>query len=192
MSNEDKEPNYKSWNYASVVSMLLYLSFNSHPDIQFAVHHCARLSHSLKKIHAKAIKRICSYLYASVHTNKGNEPWLLCWRRFCWPVEPEAWSRSHLCQVLYRLCQSIGKFFVTGVSKLQIKIALSTLESEYIALLTAISDILSMRLIWIKLESNWYLILTGRHWSIQLSLQTTTELLEWPQHQSLSHAQSTI
>ena len=34
-----------TWNYASVVGMLLHLAGNVRPDMAFAVHQCARFSH---------------------------------------------------------------------------------------------------------------------------------------------------
>ena len=49
--------------------MLLYLSSNSRPDIQFVVHQCARFTHSPRASHAAAIKRIMRYLQGT--TDKG-------------------------------------------------------------------------------------------------------------------------
>ena len=43
-SDKDGKPFNESWGYASVIGMLLYLSSNSRPDIQFAVHQCARFN----------------------------------------------------------------------------------------------------------------------------------------------------
>ncbi len=40
-SDEDGQLFDEDWNYSSVVGMLLYLSSNSQPDIQYAVHQCA-------------------------------------------------------------------------------------------------------------------------------------------------------
>ncbi len=34
----------ETWNYASIIGMLMYLSSNAHPEIQFAVHQCARFT----------------------------------------------------------------------------------------------------------------------------------------------------
>ena len=44
-----------SWNYRSIVGMLLYLTTNTRPDIAFAVSQVARYSHAPKESHAKLI-----------------------------------------------------------------------------------------------------------------------------------------
>ena len=51
-----------SWDYASVIGMLMYLTLNSQPDIQFAVHQCARFTHNPRASHKQAVLRICCYL----------------------------------------------------------------------------------------------------------------------------------
>jgi hypothetical protein len=47
----------EQWNYVS--GMLLYLSSNAHPEIQFAVHQCARFTHCPRVRHEEAV---CRYL----------------------------------------------------------------------------------------------------------------------------------
>ena len=61
-SDPDGEDMEESWNYRSVVGMLLYLSTNTHPYISFSVSQVARFSHCPKKSHASAIKTIVRYL----------------------------------------------------------------------------------------------------------------------------------
>ena len=58
------KPFKEKWEYSSVVGMLFYLCSNSRPDIQFALHQCARFNHCPRDIHATAIKRIYRYLKA--------------------------------------------------------------------------------------------------------------------------------
>ena len=65
------KPFNEDWEYASVVGMLLYLSSNTRPDIQFAVHQCARFTHNPKASHAIAIKKILRYLSGT--RDKGIE-----------------------------------------------------------------------------------------------------------------------
>jgi hypothetical protein len=50
------------WNYASVIGMLMYLSSNAHPKIQFAVHQCAHFTHCPYASHKEGMKHICCYL----------------------------------------------------------------------------------------------------------------------------------
>ena len=51
-----------SWNYASVVRMIIYLESNAHTKIQFAVHQCPRLTYFPRASHEKAVNHICRYL----------------------------------------------------------------------------------------------------------------------------------
>ena len=46
----------ESWDYASAVGMLMYLAGNAYPEIQFAVHQCARFTHAPRHSHSVAVK----------------------------------------------------------------------------------------------------------------------------------------
>ena len=61
-SDKDGEPFDEEWSMPAAVGMLLYISSNTRPDIQFAVHQVARFTHSPRKSHAQAVKRIVRYL----------------------------------------------------------------------------------------------------------------------------------
>jgi hypothetical protein len=52
----------ESWNYLSVVGMLLYLTTNTRVDIAFPVSQVARFSANPKQSHATAVKTIIRYL----------------------------------------------------------------------------------------------------------------------------------
>ena len=52
----------EEWEYASAVGMIMYLAGNAHPKIQFSVHQCTQFTHTPRKSHQAAIKRIGSYL----------------------------------------------------------------------------------------------------------------------------------
>ena len=60
----------EEWSYPAAVGMLLYLSSNTRPDIQFAVHQVARFSHCPRQSHAQAVKRILRYLASTA--DKGT------------------------------------------------------------------------------------------------------------------------
>jgi hypothetical protein len=61
-TDADGLPFDPSFNYASLVGMMMYLSSNSRPDIQFAVHQFAPFTHNPKKSHGEVILQICQYL----------------------------------------------------------------------------------------------------------------------------------
>ena len=73
----------EKWNYASVIGMLMYLASNSRPEIQFAVHQCARFTHNPKQSHSNAVKRIVRYLIATKNDglvfNRSKELKLDCY-----------------------------------------------------------------------------------------------------------------
>jgi hypothetical protein len=56
------DPFDESWEYASIIGMLVYLAANTRPDIAYAVHRAARHTHHPQASQALAIKRIVRYL----------------------------------------------------------------------------------------------------------------------------------
>ena len=60
--HEEAEKFNEKWNYRSLIGMLIYLARNTRPDIEYAVHQCARFQCDPRKPHANAIKRIGRYL----------------------------------------------------------------------------------------------------------------------------------
>ena len=134
-----------------MVGMLLYLSSNSRPDIQFAVHQCARFNHCPRKSHGEAIKRICRYLVGTqgkgllFKPSKKMELDLYLDADFAglWEHEHDQDPVCVKSRTGYLI--SLGECPVIWVSKLQTEIALSTLESEYIALSQAMRDLVPMR-----------------------------------------------
>ena len=141
----------EEWDYATIVGMLMFLSTNSRPDIAYAVNQCARFTHCPRNIHATAIKRILRYLKGTRTKGMTISP-LNEFRVDCyvdadfaglWNVEDEqdpvsVKSRSgHL--ITFMGCP------LQWSSKLQTQIALSTMESEYIALSQAMRELIGLR-----------------------------------------------
>jgi hypothetical protein len=126
-----------SWNYRSVVGMMLYLSSNTRPDIAFAVSQVARFSHSPKRSHASAIKTIVRYLAGT--KDKGtifkrpDKLYLECYVDADFaglfgrePPDEEAVSvKSPTGYII-----SLGGCYLLSKSQLQTTIALSTSEAE--------------------------------------------------------------
>ena len=141
----------ESWEYPTVIGMLMYLSTNSRPDIAFAVHQCARFTHAPKASHATAVKRILRYLQGT--KDKGmtltptKEMDVNCYvdADFAgtWSVEDDqepvsVKSRSgHL--LTFMGCPLLW------CSKMQTQIALSTMEAEYITLSNSMRDLIAIR-----------------------------------------------
>jgi hypothetical protein len=141
----------ENWSYAQIVGMMLYLSSNSRPDIQYAVHQCARFTHCPKKSHAEGLKRICRYLKGTIDKGLEFKPSeameldLYVDADFAglWNYEDDQDPVCVKSRTGYTI--TLGGCPVIWVSKLQTEIALSTLESEYIALSTAMHDLVPMR-----------------------------------------------
>jgi hypothetical protein len=139
------------WNYAAAIGMLLYLSSNTRPDIQFAVHQAARFTHAPRKSHGQAVKRIVRYLAGTA--DKGTrfvpdlEQGLDCYVDADFaglygyedeqdPVSVK--SRTGFALTLFG-CPIIWS------SKLQSEITLSSTAAEYVAFSMAMRELLPMQ-----------------------------------------------
>ncbi len=147
----------EEWGYPNVIGMLLYLTGHSRPDVQQAVHQCARFTHNPRASHEEAVKHICRYLKGT--RDKGlvfridGDLTLDCYvdADFAglWKVEHETdpvcvKSRTGFVIML-------GGCPLLWVSRLQTEIALSTTEAEYIALSTAMRDVLPARALLVEI-----------------------------------------
>jgi hypothetical protein len=128
-----------------------YLEKCTRPDIAYAVHQCARFATNPKKEHAQAVKLVGRYLLGT--RDKGiictpNDDSLSCyadagfagdWNAEIAETEPStARSRTGFI-ILYAGCPLLWS------SKLQTEIALSTTESEYISLSTALREVIPLQ-----------------------------------------------
>lgn len=151
----------ESWSYASVVGMLMYLASNSRPDVAFAVHQCARFTHCPKRSHEVAIKRIVRYLKGTKERGmiirpRSNKK-LNCYADAdfagLWksedPMDP-ACAKSRTGYIL-----TLGNTPLCWCSKLQTKIALSTMEAEYSALATAMKEVIPTRRLVEEIFTTW-------------------------------------
>ena len=152
-TDKDGPPTTETWNYRSVVGMLLYLASNSRPDIAFAVHQCARFSHCPRATHEIAVKKICRYLKGSF--DQGI---------IITPTRPDAFDIECFCDSDFVglfgseentdpvcSCSRTGYVITLAgcpllwVSKLQTTTALSTMEAEYQALSASCRDLSPLR-----------------------------------------------
>ena len=150
-SDPDGEPMQDSWNYRSIIGMLLYLSTNTRPDIAYAVSQVARFSHMPKNSHASAVKTILRYLSGT--KNKGviykrpKNLTLDCYVDADYaglfgrePPEEPISVKSRTGYII-----SVGGCFLLCKSQLQSTIALSTSEAEYGALSQSMRTLIPIR-----------------------------------------------
>ena len=153
----------ETWEYASAVGMLMYLAGNAYPEIQYAVHQCARFTHAPRQSHAVAVKRIAHYLKGVLDQEGG-----LCYKvssdlnfdMYCdadyaglWTYEDDqdpVCVRSRTGYVM-----TLGGCPVHWTSKLQTEIALSTLEAEYIALAQGMREFVHLRRFYVEMLLNF-------------------------------------
>ena len=150
-ADKDGEPFDEAWSYPAAVGMLLYISSNTRPDIQFAVHQVARFSHSPRKSHAQAVKRIVRYLINThdkgIQFDPNLQSGLDCYVDADFaglysyedsqdPVSVK--SRTGFVLTLFG-CPIIWQ------SKLQTEITLSSTAAEYVAFSMAMRELLPMR-----------------------------------------------
>jgi len=148
----DSPPHEESWHYASMIGCLNYLANNSRPDIQFAVRQCARYTHNPKKTHSAAVKRIVRYLIGTRDKGLILSPAKLItldmyadadfagmWNSNAEEQDP-VHVKSHSGHVIL-----LGNCPLLWSSKLQTEIACSTMEAEFIALSSAMRDLMPAR-----------------------------------------------
>lgn len=150
-SDPEGEPMKETWNYRSVIGMMLYLSTNTRPDIAFAVSQAARFSNNPKQSHATALKTIVRYLVGTkdkgtivTPTNKLDIK-LYVDADFAglYKREPNNDPNSARSRTGYILL--LGGFPLIWKSHLQTEISLSTLEAEYSALSSATRALIPLR-----------------------------------------------
>ena len=139
------------FHYCSVIGKLNFLEKSTRPDISVSIHQCARFSESPKKSHAEAVKRIGRYLLATrdkglmIHPNED-------WHFDCWVDADFAgnWRQAdtHIDPIMSKSQSGwIIRFTgapITWASKMQTITAMSTTETEYIALATSFREVIPL------------------------------------------------
>ena len=128
--------------------MLGYLQNSTRPDISMAVHQCARFSEDVRLSHERAVMRIGRYLLGTRDRGirykpdplKGLECYVDADFAGGWTHAESADANSVLSRTGYVI--SYAGCPVHWVSKMQTEIALSTAEAEYIALSSALREVI--------------------------------------------------
>lgn len=138
--------------YQEAVGSLLYLAQATRPDIAFAVNDVSRFNHKHSSIHWAAVKRIFRYLQGTLayklRYTGGESSTMLCYTDSDWASDTD--SRRSCAG--YVVTMSNGA--TSWSSKRQLTVALSSTEAEYMALSSAVSDVLWLQQLVTELDSN--------------------------------------
>jgi hypothetical protein len=146
LKHQDSEPFDGHFDYRSVIGKLLYLEKSTRPNIAYADHQCACFASDPKVEHGKAVKWLGRYLFATrdkgMILNPRKKQSFDCFMDadFCgnWNRDEAgdpSTARSRTSDVIkYANCP------ISWASKMQMEVSLSTTESEYVALSTALRE----------------------------------------------------
>jgi hypothetical protein len=129
----------------------MYLASNTRPDIAYAVHQSDRYSHGTRDSHALAVKRILRYLKVTsdkgimFKPNKSNKNDRHVDSDFAGLFGVEDGLKPICAKSRTGYVIKFCDVPILWVSKMQTKIALSTLEAEYIALSQSMRDLIPVR-----------------------------------------------
>jgi len=142
--HDDAPPhNEDSFNYRHIISKLNYLEKSTQPDISYAMHQCTHFSADPKQPHADAVKWLGRYLKGTRDKGMVLRPtgtsfdvyvdadFVSNWNH----SEAKSWDTAHSRHgyiILYTGCP------ILWASQLQMEIALSSTESEFISLSTTL------------------------------------------------------
>ena len=146
------EPHDNHFKYRSIIGKLNYLAKSTRPDIEYAVHQCARFMANPRRSHAQAIKRIARYLLATrdrgLILHPDPELSLDCYvdSSFC-----GEWIKSNADQAMYdpNTARSRTGYVINyagcplvWASRLQTEVCLSSTESELVAMSAATREVI--------------------------------------------------
>lgn len=147
---ESSAPHEASWSYRSVIGKLNYLAKSTRPDIEYAVHQCARFAAEPKVEHTQAVKLIGRYLLGTRGQGLICKPTSKSFECFCDADFSGGWDPS-IAEFDQTTARSRSGYLIkyadcpiVWASKLQTEIALSSTESEYIALSQGLREIIPM------------------------------------------------
>ena len=130
--------------------MLTYLQNTTRPDILMAVHQCARFSINPKLSNKKAIKRIGRYLLGTKDRGVIFKPDTSMGVQYYVDANfAGGWTKADADNAENVLSRTDFVIFYAGcpllwTSQLQTEITLSSAEAEYIALSTALREVISL------------------------------------------------
>jgi hypothetical protein len=148
--HQDSQPFDGHFNYRSVIGKTNYLEKSTRPEIAYALHQCARFSADPRVEHGAAVKWLGRYLRATRDKGiifKPKAQSFDCWVDADFAGNWDATESNHPSTarsrsgyiITYAGCPIIWK------SKMQTQVALSTTESEYLSLSTALREVIYLQ-----------------------------------------------
>lgn len=131
------QTNTNDYPYQNLIGGLMYLAVATRPDISYAVSYMSQFNNCYTEEHYKSLKRILRYL-------KGTIEMGITYRRAQKPIEGFSDANWATCEIDRRsysgYCFTYASGIVSWESKKQRTVALSTAESEYMALTEAAKE----------------------------------------------------
>ena len=147
----DAEPFDGSFHMRSVIGKLNYLEKSTRPDISYAVHQCARFIQDPKKPHGNAVRWLGRYLAGTrdkgiIFKPSGDSFACFVDADFVGNWDPQGDPRNDPDTARSRTgyVATLAGCPILHASKLQSVISILSSESEFIALSTALRDIIPM------------------------------------------------
>lgn len=145
------DPASGDFNYRSAVGIAMYLANNTRLDCAMAVHQCARFCANPRVPHEQAIKRVGRYILGTMdrglRIRAGNHMRLDCYvdADFCGLFNYEDADDADSARSRTGFLLTLADIPILWSSKMQTAIALSTMESEYVALSTAMRSLIPVK-----------------------------------------------
>ncbi len=138
-----------------------YLANTTMSDIAFAVHQCARFSNDPKDPHVKAVMCILQYLYGTVDKGLILDPQDPRLDMYVDADFSGAYHKDHEDETTSLFSRTGSLITYAGcpiywLSKLQMKVALSSMEADYIALLQSMHNLLPIQAVFQKINDHGF------------------------------------
>lgn len=151
-TDDTKQGKLKDIPYQEAVGSLLFAAQISRPDIQFAVGAVSRFNHNFGKAHWVAVKRIMRYLKGTIDFKLTYSKKDVGLRGYCdadWAGDED--DRRSTTGYVFTMQGAP----ISWNSKKQPTVALSTTESEYMAMASAAQEALWLRNLYRELTGEW-------------------------------------
>lgn len=150
LTNDADSPLCDAPRYRAVVGKLLWLCITTRPDLAFALHQLTRYCHAPRQCHWTAVKRVLRYLRGTIDhcmsyvRGTSDQMELVGWSDSDWAGDTDT-RRSTSGYLFGFILENNRVFPLSWRCGLQTCVALSSAESEYVALCDATKEVIYLR-----------------------------------------------